>query len=130
MKNPTLKQLVVAEATKLRDAITEIERERLNFEFLRPTFYTQCIYGQITGSCFSDRCSRLIELSCDRVYDQTDTPGSVLSGTLNGSPINKNRGSYWSPIELFIAQPENQENGNNEMLISFLKKERKTLRFK
>lgn len=126
-------QLVVEEATNLRDKLKEEERDNLNIETLSPKYGTKCVYGQISGDCLNDRAVSLIKKCCSRMC----TSNTVLKGynnltgaTINGSPKRLYRYSFWSPIEVFIAQKGNRGNGNNKMLIDFLKKKRKTLRFK
>ena len=126
-----LKELVIKEAKKLKKAATLEEIENLNFKQLDPTKESQCIYGQITGSCFNKRAVKLIQASCKRVY-KIDPYGSgaVPFGELNGSPKKTERGNYWSPIEAFIAIKKNGKNGNNKRLIKFLKGKTKTLKLK
>lgn len=124
-----LNALVLDEATKLKENITTDERSYLSFRTLLTSDSTRCVYGQITGSCWSKRAVELIEASCQKVLAPIKG-GEGIRGTLNGSPKESNRWNYWSPIEVFIDKPRNQENGNNERLIAFLKDETKTLKLK
>lgn len=103
---------------------------------LDPDSKFDCVYGQMTGNCFSVRAKELIEKSCKKVYH---TEGYLADATLNGSPIGKERNttggnvygtktSYWSPIEVFIYDAK--ERGDKDSiakLIQFLKGEIKTL---
>ncbi len=115
-------KIVVDEATKLRELLTDKERKNLNFDTFSPEQYTDCIYGQIGGNCYSFRSVQLIKKSCERVFVANGLPRE--SNVLNGSPKKSIRSTYWSPIEVFItlATPK-----MNKMLISFLKQKRKTL---
>ncbi len=117
-------ELVIEEATNLKRLATKEELANLDFDQLNPQDARYCIYGQMTGSCWSARTKELIPLCCERVYecDKENNPELTVEGAcvLNGSPIGKSRHEYWSPIEVFIAQ-ENKEA--NQMLILFLKGE-------
>lgn len=129
MKYP---KLVIEEATALRKHATKEERSNLNFENLNPDSQRRCIYGQMTGDCFSERAKKLIEKSCRRVYS---TNGKFADAKLNGSPVGKYRATnggrlfgqntdYWSPIELFISKATSRMN---QKLIQFIKGEIKSL---
>lgn len=124
-----LNALVLTEATKLKKAASKTELINLSFNRLRTQSTDGCIYGQITGNCFNSRATELIEASCKQVITRSDSC-TLVTGTLNGDPKKANRREYWSPIEMFIDQPRNKENGNNERLIEFLKDETKTLKLK
>lgn len=137
----TIKDLniaVVAEATALRKKATKEELVTLTIDRLTPFDYRGCIYGQMTGNCFSPRASSLIN-SCAPI---------LLNGTINGrgnvtnvkdrksykskrrnQEQNSGESSYhWSPIEVFITVDENKDNGNIERLIDFLKGKSKSLK--
>jgi transcriptional regulator with XRE-family HTH domain len=114
------------EAWKLRELATDEERAKLDFKTLKPDLSYRCIYGQMTGSCYSDRAERLIK-SCAKVVIHgfgevacslsTDSVDSVHTEWEEGE------GQFFSPIETYIAN----ENADNKQLIAFLKGERKTL---
>lgn len=61
-----LKELVVDEALKLRKYATKEEKERLDFETMICT-ETGCIYGQMTGNCYSER-ALLLKSKCAKPY--------------------------------------------------------------
>lgn len=121
-----LKQLVLEEATKLRKNATKEEIEKLDFKYFDPDDKTQCIYGMMTGHCSTNRAVELIRASCSRVYDKHSSVGldEPLSKTLNGSPLDKHRNYWWSPIEVYISYEDKEANYR---LIQFLKGERETL---
>jgi hypothetical protein len=129
-------ELVVKEARKLRKLTTELEKSRLDFSNLDPLDSERCIYGQITGHCFSARAKELIEKSCVRVYNKgSNLSDTISSSKLNGSPIGKHRDtniplwgstSYFSPIEVFIVKAKDNVV-LLERLVSYIKGERRTL---
>lgn len=68
MKKFNYPALVIQEAKNLRKLATREEKDQLNLVTLNPRNEWKCIYGQMTGSCFSDRAEELIVKSCQRVY--------------------------------------------------------------
>ncbi len=121
--------LVIAEATKLKKNATKNELHSLDISILDTTSVNQCIYGQMTGNCFTSRATELIELSCEKVFKRIFHMEKI-TGELNGSPKGEHRCFYWSPIELFIDSKRNRTNGNNKRLVDFLKDETQTLKLK
>jgi len=140
MKKFKYPALVIKEAKSLRKLATVEERNRLNFQKLDFSSKFECIYGQMTSNCFSKRAKELIEKSCSRVYS-TKTGDNWEEYKLNGTPIgkyrkedgavnigfSKERTSYFSPIEVFIARGNNWRSGANERLVKYIKGEIKTL---
>ena len=124
-----LNNLVTAEVASLKVNATKYEIDRLNFSKLDTTSRSYCVYGQMTGDCFSSRATTLIKQSCERVFKATYGT-KLVEGRINGSPSDKNRDDFWSPIEIFIDQPRNKKNGNNERLIKYLKGETDVLNLK
>lgn len=127
-------ELVKDEAKKLRKNATKSELKRLDFEELDTQSSIRCVYGQMTGDCYSNRAKDLIVNSCKRVYKDEYTK-DLNNCRLNGKPNRNyrsviNTNNYFSPIEVFIDQPKNKTNGNNELLIKYLKGETKRLNFK
>ncbi len=118
--------LVKQEAENLKVHATQEELSNLSFDKLGPLNADACVYGLMTGCCYSTRATELINLCCERVI--SDDSGVSSSRVLNRSPKTSIRTSYWSPIEVYIAQ-EGQLISNNKSLISFLKSETDTLTF-
>jgi len=112
-----LKELVVKEATNLKENATSEELARLDFETLNPRYYDHCIYGQMTGSCFSYRSLDLLKQCAvpysDFTYRKVE-PEYLFAD--NGS-------RSFSPIEFYIDQTDAQ----NDTLIDFLKGKIETL---
>lgn len=122
-------KLVIEEAKNLKKNATKEELENLNFEELDPDWPVKCIYGQMTGSCNSERAVNLIVTCAKRVYHSNCSNGKTLSNKLNGSPVGLHRNKYWSPIEVFIINAKyNDSSEMNNKLIQYLKGERKTLK--
>lgn len=117
--------LVKQEAENLKVHATQEELSNLSFDKLDPIQADKCIYGLMTGNCYSKRSIQLIELCCERVI--VDASGVSGSKVLNGSPSKSYRRSYWSPIEVYIAQDD--FNSNNKSLVAFLRSETDTLTF-
>ena len=127
-RHTLMRQLVVKEATNLKKYASKEELNKLDFNSLNSGRVDLCVYGQMTGHCWTKRATDLMKTCCERVY-HTDQ-GSVRDCSVNGSPEDLERNKFWSPIEVFIDQYRNQKNGNNEQLIKFLKGEIKVLNFK
>jgi len=133
-----LEDLVIAEATKLKQHATKKELDKLDFNTLNSNDNYLCIYGQMTNDCRSERASTLLKKSCERVFKCDDEHNSPRRNPeLNGliKDIKEKRNTklfssdnylFWSPIEVFIAQ-DNKEN--NKKLIDFLKGETNKLEF-
>jgi hypothetical protein len=115
-----LKNLVREEARNLREKATREELENLDFKNLYPCSITECIYGMMTGDCYSDRATSLIKQCCSKVIEG----GSIsYCEEIIGSPLEYSRGAFWSPIEKYITEDE----ANSKGLISYLKGETETL---
>ena len=129
MKKSILSKLAKKEARELKKKATREELDQLDFRSLGPASASRCIYGQMTGDCFSDRASRLIHQCAERVYDVREK--GMAHAALNGKPKeDRQMFRYYSPIEIFIHNMQNRENGNNEILVDYLKGKTKTLKFK
>lgn len=126
--------LVVKEAKNLRKLTTFEEKQLLNFSTLDGDSKYDCLYGQITGHCFSPRAKELIEASCEKVYNPGAGDDRLGSATLNGSPLGKYRSivryssstSYFSPIEVFIFKYSHERELLKRLLL-YIKGERRTL---
>lgn len=129
MNQKQLNILVKKEAKKLKENATEKELSNLDFSNLRPSSSSSCIYGQLSGDCFNTRTSDLIHSCAERIYSSTGD--GLYKVKLNGKPEKKRTAyKHYSPIEVFIFQSRNRENGNNELLVKYLKGESKTLKIK
>lgn len=129
-----MQDLVKKEARNLRKYATEDERLELNFDDLDPDSPFRCVYGLMTGNCFSERADQLIKQCAERVYNKEGD--GVRGFPLNGKPTGGRGGSsiafadYYSPIEVFILQENEAQTANNKRLLAYLRGETKTLKFK
>lgn len=137
---------VKAEATALKETATKEELAKLRAHFLNPFQYDQCVYGLMTGSCYSGRASELIFNCCPRYFKNEvdgreaitslDTGGasraiefvngSQIPGVSNSFEFDKHReriSAHFSSIEMYIAT----EGAKIPELIAFLKDETKIL---
>lgn len=124
-----LNDLVVEEATKLKKKALKRELKNLDFNYLDLESKFNCIYGQMTGNCFSPRATNLIKSCAKRVFHHNHNI-AIKNSKLNGSPKKLSRLDFFSPIEVFIDQRINQRNGNNKLLIDFLQGNADELKFK
>ncbi len=131
MKKFKYPALVKKEAKNLRKLATPEELNQLNFDVLNPQSEYRCVYGLMTGHCFSDRANLLISECAPRVYIHTpeaESDNSILAKKLNGKLKEPRKEMiHWSPIETFIYKLKNQKSGANERLVKYIKGEIKTL---
>jgi hypothetical protein len=132
-----LKEDVRKEAEALRKHATPQELSRLNLSKLEPEDLDSCIYGQMTGSCYSRRACDLISICAiryiadgDLAYVRRDGFDRVAKYVTNepipDTYIDRTSGSeetHYSAIEAYILLPE----ANNANLIAFLRGETETL---
>lgn len=133
-----LKEDVKKEAEALRVHATKEERKKLQNEHFDSSTISGCIYGLMTGCCYSRRAAVLINKCCVRYFTDEVLPdpgedyitmGHVQKGA-NGNKVkdfikartNISRPHY-SAIEAYILLPE----AKNANLIAYLKGETDTL---
>jgi len=74
-----LEELVIKEATNLKQYATVEELLKLDYDNLDGNSGNNCIYGQMTGDCETERSFELISECCELVYDvSTDDNWSDL----------------------------------------------------
>ncbi len=120
-------QLLIAcattEADNLKKHANPEELNRLDFSSFNPSLVDRCIYGQMTGNCFSSRAKQLIRMCTLKMY--TDNQSAIQ---LDGNEMVE--GEYagnWSPIELLVG--ENKVRGNYQLtkdLIDYLQGKKET----
>jgi len=108
-----LKELVRDEAAKLREFATVEERGRLDFSRLKPGDLWLCIYGQMTGSCFSERSLQLLQI-CSIPYGY-----NLIVYEYHKRGFDDTFFRSYSPIDFYTCQPY----AKNAELISYLKGE-------
>lgn len=109
-----LKELVKQEADKLKEFAIKEELNRLDFKTLTPERIDLCIYGQMTGDCFSDRSFDLVR-KCSTPFSATRSfySPSEARNVYYAPPGRR----PFSPIEFYISQ----RGAKNENLINYLK---------
>lgn len=125
---------VAAEAKALKKNATKEELGELDFDTLEVANENRCVYGQMTGSCKSERAAILISSCCKRFFHNgEDDPETmeIVEQQVNGKTVdgfveqrkNQDWVKYFSSIEQYILTPFAQ----NKNLIAYLKGERKDL---
>lgn len=133
-----LKDDVRKEAEALRVYATKEELANLDFENLEPDTKDSCIYGQLTGGCYSKRAATLIHSCAHRYFHADVVEENVLDLTevtidsvikyAKGTRVKNfvkervnvfSENTHYSAIEAYILLPE----ANNANLIAFLKGE-------
>lgn len=132
-----LKEDVKKEAQALRVHATQEERERLSMESFSPSFAENCIYGLLTGKCWSPRAAELIELCAIRYFNPDAVNKTLECGidgivqTVDGSTVKDFISirtmhiskAPFSAIEVYILLPD----ANDANLIAYLKGETDTI---
>lgn len=125
-----LKEDVKKEAEALRVHATKEELGRLDFDYLDSSDRRYCIYGQMTGNCYSERSAELINI-CAITHFETlpDTLEEMVGFVAEKSKyfldarVDPWLSSTFSAIESYICLPE----AKNANLIAYLKGETDTL---
>lgn len=123
MISKDLVELVHIEASRLKENARPDELKKLDFLSLNPELPWYCIYGQITGSCYSTRAHTLIKKCASRVLPTLEPSCELTYGTKVNLHTSVNAKLSWSPIEVYILQ----SGSDQEQLINYLKGKRKTL---
>lgn len=135
---------VMHEIEMLKKHATKKEKEALNFATFDPFYENNCIYGQLTGNCRSERSKKLMDLACKRVMNLDNGANELLNQSfikivskINGEYtgqtwIEKYEGdgyayrnwSYLSALEGYI----NLSKAKNKQIIAYIKGEIDTLK--
>jgi hypothetical protein len=127
-----LKDDVRKEAEALRVHATKEELSKLDFENLDYSDKKRCIYGLMTGDCFSLRSAMLIDKCACTHFDLITESVDEISAFVMDKPSDfvdkRSCGSVFSSytfsaIEQYICLPE----AKNANLIAFLRGETETL---
>lgn len=140
MRKITKKQFlsdVMHEIEMLKEHATSVEKTKLNFNSFRPAYPCDCIYGQLTGYCGSQRAKELMDNCCIRQMHLENAVADVenssfidiknmINGAYNGQTWDherRRRYNYISVLEAFI----NLKDAKNAEIISYIKGETATL---
>lgn len=103
MISKKLKQRVLEEATLLKQHATPEEIELLDIDELNPSQPSNCIYGQMTGSCFSPRAHELLFKCAVWPYSiELDTYVKTQMGVTRWMKFREVSEEAFSPIEYYI----------------------------
>lgn len=131
---------VMHEINALKQNATQKEISNLNFDEFNPRTPSDCIYGQLSGDCSSQRAKSLMDVSCIRVMDldcegvdgilhkeiedeEFNINGEYEAQTWNSDSWNGRSYRYLSALEGYICT----KNANNKGIIQYLKGEIQTL---
>jgi hypothetical protein len=126
---------VKKEASALRKHATKEELDKLGIEILNPHSTDDCLYGQMTGYCRSERAVSLITKCCRRFLSIKALDAMLSAGDsktalteirkhVNGTKSEEPRRiKFISAIETYIGTPF----AKNKNLIDYLKGNRNDL---
>jgi len=109
MRRKEFLDMVLEEATHLRNNATDEEKSNLDFSTLATTNIHNCIYGQMTGHCFSKRAKELFAKKFDKLGCETDT--------FRKKSFEPVVDEGFSPIEVYITI----KGSKNRSLINYIK---------
>lgn len=118
MEIEELKQEVIKEAELLKLHARLEELDALNIALLDTDSRYDCIYGQMTGDCFSERAYHLIA-HCGRPVSYSLCKIDMR----NFNSCNTLRGMGYTAIEVYISMI----GSGNDALVEFLRGEREQL---
>lgn len=72
MKKAEFLQMVKNELDTIKAKATKYEIEKLNFRSFSHNLSNRCIYGQMTGSCYSERAKELMPKTFDDIDNTWD----------------------------------------------------------
>jgi len=121
MKKLEFLTLVREEIENIKTHATPEEISNLDFNKFNPTIISQCIYGQMTGCCFSDRARELQP----KIYN---TDLTCIGDTFRYIKYLLVKGEIqdykdYTTLEMYIPM----KGAKNKQIIQYLKGERKTL---
>lgn len=113
-----LKILVVQEADNIKQFARPEEIRELSFKQFHPTLMAHCIYGQMTGSCYSVRAVELLTLCSNPYSKDVYRHQPPMEAFYFESEMRS-----FSPIEFYITK----DGAKVERLINYIKGFHKTL---
>jgi hypothetical protein len=118
-----LKKLVLQEIENLKIYATYEEIGKLDFETFNPVHTKNCIYGQMTGDCFSPRAVELLDLCATPFSHFTSTWDSTEATEFRENRNPNKLGNVFSTLEYYI----DNYSETNEQIIAYLKGDSKTI---
>lgn len=108
MEEKEFLQAVEHELRTLKDIATKEELSSLSLYGFNPTVYDSCIYGQMTGSCYSVRAKELMDKACVVTTQPIEIDGEIKGG------IYEFRGQTFSKVKPFINGKNNGQGWRDE----------------
>lgn len=109
MISKKLKQRVLEEATLLKQHATPEEIELLDIDELDPNQPSNCIYGQMTGDCFSPRAHELLSKCAVWPYSiELENYIKTQMGLKRWMIFRNKTWEGFSPIEYYIYHRESK----------------------
>lgn len=122
MKKTEFLKMVELEALHLRNNATDEEKNNLDFNRLNACSSINCIYGQMTGDCRSERA---YELYSKEFHHTGANHGLTFTQCFqDGCFKQADAESDMSPIEIYITI----EGSKNERLLKYINGEIKTFK--
>lgn len=128
---------VLHEINMLKKHATKQELAKLNLGTFNYDHVNECIYGQMTGACYSKRAKKLMNLSCIRVMDLSGPFNSIRQVKISSKQFNVNgeyakqtwesdgrNFNYMSALEGYIFTKDANISG----IIDYMKGETDTLK--
>ena len=103
---------VIAEINHIKSKATKAEISKLDFNHFYYNWYEFCIYGQMTGSCTSNRACGLYP----KKYKDLILNDTSIKNILKKKNIKKGRD--YTPLELFLFMSTKETDKN---IIDYLK---------
>lgn len=109
-----LRKQVIKEALNLRKYATKEEISKLNINTLNTMESDLCIYGQMTGDCFSERAIELLNKCAKPISNMC---GQYIEPFYKKRKFEYTSDRYFSAIELYI----NLKGAKKDDLINLIK---------
>lgn len=105
--------MVQVELDTIKEKATDEEKARLDFDTFDYGLWYLCVYGQMTGSCFSERAKELCPKNFYSLYSRSYKKGGLCTS-----------------LEKYLVRVANKDGSNSEKhreLIEYIKGERETI---
>ena len=104
MISHNLKQRVLEELTLLKQHATTEEISLLNEIDILPGSPSACIYGAMTGYCFSERAHELLSKCAQPYSESVGVFRPTKMGIKRWMKIREVKETFFSPVEYYIYQ--------------------------
>lgn len=132
----TFLKAVKHEIDAIKENATTEEINKLNIRLFNPDEKDNCIYGQLTKSCESDRAKELMEKACIKIFNVVEVKfldGNNYNELTVHAKILKYKNQTWNKADAIFTRNLNYlsaletyillKNANNGDIIKYLKGE-------